>query len=488
MPPDRKSTRLNSSHPSSSYAVFCLKKKKNVFAPPLQMSRTSPAEFPASRCKSSFPPSSAHTSSTRRDPAPQTFPSCSSAPPGSHCTAAPAAHIRAFEKSPPASPIAPAAFHRSPAPAAISQSHENIPSSSPLFLFRRTPPALPVSPPLPDRDCSAACAAPLPAASPCTKFPSLAAPETVPSMPPLVSTCRCGLPSFASPCRHLSPPRSPIAPIRARLRSSSYPLRLLQLPPLSAWGKVLLIHELRDAPFQVPSRRGYLAQPPRPDGPRRFRLARHFFPGIPSPRCRPLASAFRTRRQARRPRRPFCRQPPRMAHRRLRHHRRRRRHRPRLFQRVLRTHGLHPQPLRSQSRLRRGPPSTRKTSRRPPATPGPRTDHRRRCRLRHPRRVPPLRNSHRLRRRRGNCLVPHALRAGSSRPARFHHLHFRHHRRAQGRHADAHQFLLQCRRRWCGLRPSHLHRCCHLLPAARSRLRPHPRLHLPVSGRPHRLR
>src|SRR6266487_4446865 len=28
-PPDRKSTRLNSSHPSISYAVFCLKKKKN---------------------------------------------------------------------------------------------------------------------------------------------------------------------------------------------------------------------------------------------------------------------------------------------------------------------------------------------------------------------------------------------------------------------------------------------------------------------------
>src|SRR5690348_18212362 len=27
--PDRKSTRLNSSHPSISYAVFCLKKKKN---------------------------------------------------------------------------------------------------------------------------------------------------------------------------------------------------------------------------------------------------------------------------------------------------------------------------------------------------------------------------------------------------------------------------------------------------------------------------
>src|SRR5690348_17471335 len=28
MPKDRKSTRLNSSHPSISYAVFCLKKKK----------------------------------------------------------------------------------------------------------------------------------------------------------------------------------------------------------------------------------------------------------------------------------------------------------------------------------------------------------------------------------------------------------------------------------------------------------------------------
>src|SRR5690348_17459692 len=28
--PDRKSTRLNSSHPSTSYAVFCLKKKNCV--------------------------------------------------------------------------------------------------------------------------------------------------------------------------------------------------------------------------------------------------------------------------------------------------------------------------------------------------------------------------------------------------------------------------------------------------------------------------
>src|SRR5438876_6486158 len=30
---DRKSTRLNSSHPSTSYAVFCLKKKTGASAP-----------------------------------------------------------------------------------------------------------------------------------------------------------------------------------------------------------------------------------------------------------------------------------------------------------------------------------------------------------------------------------------------------------------------------------------------------------------------
>src|SRR5438876_11924749 len=32
---DRKSTRLNSSHPSISYAVFCLKKKKNKTKKPI---------------------------------------------------------------------------------------------------------------------------------------------------------------------------------------------------------------------------------------------------------------------------------------------------------------------------------------------------------------------------------------------------------------------------------------------------------------------
>src|SRR5256885_12672507 len=32
---DRKSTRLNSSHLVISYAVFCLKKKNNLFEPPM---------------------------------------------------------------------------------------------------------------------------------------------------------------------------------------------------------------------------------------------------------------------------------------------------------------------------------------------------------------------------------------------------------------------------------------------------------------------
>src|SRR5438309_5696579 len=35
VPADRKSTRLNSSHSSTSYAVFCLKKKNVYFCPSL---------------------------------------------------------------------------------------------------------------------------------------------------------------------------------------------------------------------------------------------------------------------------------------------------------------------------------------------------------------------------------------------------------------------------------------------------------------------
>src|SRR5690348_18035426 len=37
---DRKSTRLNSSHPSISYAVFCLKKKKTKKTPTTSSART----------------------------------------------------------------------------------------------------------------------------------------------------------------------------------------------------------------------------------------------------------------------------------------------------------------------------------------------------------------------------------------------------------------------------------------------------------------
>src|SRR2546421_5128650 len=39
---DRKSTRLNSSHDQISYAVFCLKKKKNVLEHNRQLERFSP--------------------------------------------------------------------------------------------------------------------------------------------------------------------------------------------------------------------------------------------------------------------------------------------------------------------------------------------------------------------------------------------------------------------------------------------------------------
>src|SRR5207248_6081866 len=40
---DRKSTRLNSSHRTISYAVFCLKKKKNTNTPPPAPPLTTPS-------------------------------------------------------------------------------------------------------------------------------------------------------------------------------------------------------------------------------------------------------------------------------------------------------------------------------------------------------------------------------------------------------------------------------------------------------------
>src|SRR5690348_17407093 len=44
---DRKSTRLNSSHPSISYAVFCLKKKKNEVPSARHRALAPPSTLPA---------------------------------------------------------------------------------------------------------------------------------------------------------------------------------------------------------------------------------------------------------------------------------------------------------------------------------------------------------------------------------------------------------------------------------------------------------
>src|SRR5689334_23482860 len=60
---DRKSTRLNSSHSSISYAVFCLKKKKETHTPPPQhpisnLSQPDPGTY-FNQLHSTIPPSSA---------------------------------------------------------------------------------------------------------------------------------------------------------------------------------------------------------------------------------------------------------------------------------------------------------------------------------------------------------------------------------------------------------------------------------------------
>src|SRR5207249_9663523 len=48
---DRKSTRLNSSHVSISYAVFCLKKKNSTFPAPPRNNRGSSALHPCTSCR-----------------------------------------------------------------------------------------------------------------------------------------------------------------------------------------------------------------------------------------------------------------------------------------------------------------------------------------------------------------------------------------------------------------------------------------------------
>src|SRR5438876_2567562 len=54
---DRKSTRLNSSHPSISYAVFCLKKKKSNTAPDVRLSENERSQLQIHQCRSITAPS-----------------------------------------------------------------------------------------------------------------------------------------------------------------------------------------------------------------------------------------------------------------------------------------------------------------------------------------------------------------------------------------------------------------------------------------------
>src|SRR2546426_2187252 len=63
-PPDRKSTRLNSSHLVISYAVFCLKKKKKTSSPP----RTSPTARPREISGHTTPPAPTDPVSPRSAP------------------------------------------------------------------------------------------------------------------------------------------------------------------------------------------------------------------------------------------------------------------------------------------------------------------------------------------------------------------------------------------------------------------------------------
>src|SRR5438067_5140466 len=78
---DRKSTRLNSSHVSISYAVFCLKKKKNMI--PAASSGKSPKSTHSgiTMCSVSLPPPSYHNSPLPRPPSPR--PATTSGPPTS---------------------------------------------------------------------------------------------------------------------------------------------------------------------------------------------------------------------------------------------------------------------------------------------------------------------------------------------------------------------------------------------------------------------
>src|SRR5205809_3417739 len=70
--PDRKSTRLNSSHGYISYAVFCLKKKKNSkpTAPAHQAHQQTTATSPSLADRCTLPPSNTTTRASLPTPIP----------------------------------------------------------------------------------------------------------------------------------------------------------------------------------------------------------------------------------------------------------------------------------------------------------------------------------------------------------------------------------------------------------------------------------
>src|SRR5438876_510678 len=71
---DRKSTRLNSSHPSISYAVFCLKKKNYLDPAQFLVAAQRRDLLPPSRLPPCSPFSSPSTSRRRRPPTSTLFP------------------------------------------------------------------------------------------------------------------------------------------------------------------------------------------------------------------------------------------------------------------------------------------------------------------------------------------------------------------------------------------------------------------------------
>src|SRR5207244_13218497 len=110
----------------------------------------------------------------------QTVPHYSHYPLHCNCKTRLLARIRVCERFRLVFPIAPKVFRRLRVRATISQSRGNFPSCALLCLFRRKPPVPQVFRQLPGPNCSSACAAPLPVASPCTKSPCPSPRETDP--------------------------------------------------------------------------------------------------------------------------------------------------------------------------------------------------------------------------------------------------------------------------------------------------------------------